>query len=97
MTALSRQFTGRVGTDLRIGTPPIEIKPTLSRKVQSEINLTKLGTAATAISLADSSITSEFSGGTGDPLPDELSSPTSVLIEITDCDATIALREVSHA
>lgn len=97
MTALSRQFTGKLGADLRVGTPPIESKPTLSRKVQSEINLTRLGRMDTAKSLADSSITSAFSGGTGDPLPDEVSSPISALIEITDCDATVALREVSQA
>jgi hypothetical protein len=98
MTALSRQFTGKVGADLRVGTPPIEGKPTLSLKVQSEINLTKLGgmETATANSLADSWIASAFSGGTGDPLSDELFSPISALIEITDCDATIALHEVSH-
>jgi hypothetical protein len=98
MTALSRQFTGKVGADLRVGTPPIEGKPTLSRKVQSEVNLTKLDRmeTATANSLANSSIASAFSGGTGDPLPDELFSPISALIEMTDCDAIIALREVSH-
>jgi hypothetical protein len=98
MTALSRQFTGKVGADLRVGTPPIEGKPMLSRKVQSEVNLTKLGRMETATvnSLANSSIASAFSGGTGDPLPDELFSPISALIEMTDCDAIIALREVSH-
>jgi hypothetical protein len=96
MTALSRQFTGREGADLRVGTPPLhESKPMLSRKVQSELNLNILGRIDTAKSIAHSSVASGFLGGARDPLPDEMSSPMSALVEMTvDCDATIALREV---
>jgi hypothetical protein len=43
MTTLSRQFTGKVGANLRVGARPIENKSTLSREVQSEINVTKIG------------------------------------------------------
>ncbi|KAH4221060.1 hypothetical protein HBI17_125340 [Parastagonospora nodorum] len=94
MTALSRHFTGRAGEDLRIGTPPDDINPMLSRKVQSEMNLAKLGHVDTASSVEHSSVISGFSG-TGDHLPDEMSSPISAMVEVAvDCDAIIALREL---
>jgi hypothetical protein len=98
MTALSRKFTGKASTDLHVGTPPNEGKnATLSRKVQSELNLSKLGLIDTAESIATSSMTSGFSGGTGDPLPDEMP-PLMVPVDRTvDYDAMIALREVGHA
>ena len=45
--------------DFAIGTPPEEdVKPGLSRKVQSELNLTKLARLDTASSATDSSFTS---------------------------------------
>jgi hypothetical protein len=94
MTALSRHFTGRAGADLRVGTPPDDTNPMLSRKVQSEMNLAKLGRVHTAASVEHSSVTSGFTGA-GDPLPDEMSSPISAMVEVAvDCDAIIALREV---
>jgi hypothetical protein len=98
MTALSRRFTRTASTDIRVGTPPDDWKkPTLSRKVQSELNLTKLSRMDTAESITKSSISSGFSGGAGDPLPDEIqSSPPAVGDMTMDCDAIIALREVRH-
>lgn len=94
MTALSRHFTGRAGADLRVGTPPDDLNPMLSRKVQSEMNLVKLRRIDTASSIEDSSVTSGFSGA-GDPLPDEMSSPISAMADVAvDCDAMVALREV---
>jgi hypothetical protein len=95
MAALSQQFTGRGDADLNVGTPPNKSIPTLSRKVQSELNLTKLGRVQSSKSIEHSSITSGFSGGCGDPLPDKMSSPIAAVIEMTvDCDAIIALCEV---
>jgi hypothetical protein len=99
MAALSRRFTRTASTDISVGTPPPDDwkKPTLSRKVQSELNLTRLSRMDTAESIAQSSISSGFSGGAGDPLPDEIPSPPPALADVAiDCDAIIALREVSH-
>jgi hypothetical protein len=98
MTALSRRFTRTASTDIRVGTPPDDWKkPTLSRKVQSELNLNKLSRMDTAESIAKSSISSGFSGGAGDPLPDEIPLPPTALADVAiDCDAIIALREVIH-
>ncbi|KAH7085572.1 hypothetical protein BKA63DRAFT_401670 [Paraphoma chrysanthemicola] len=94
MVALSRQFTGTVGADLRIGTPPSEDR-TLSRKIQSELNLAKLIRMDTTPSIANSYLTSGFSGGNGDPLPDELSASSTAMVEMTvECDAFLALREL---
>ncbi|KAF2025048.1 hypothetical protein EK21DRAFT_77318 [Setomelanomma holmii] len=94
MAALSRQFTGKASADLRVGTPPGEDK-TLSRKVQSELNLAKLSRMDTIPSVTDSSFTSGFSGGPGDPLPDELSTLSPERIATTiECDAFVALREL---
>ncbi|KAH7095224.1 hypothetical protein FB567DRAFT_23264 [Paraphoma chrysanthemicola] len=94
MVALSRQFTGTVGAELRIGTPPSEDR-TLSRKVQSELNLAKLIRMDTTPSIANSSLTSGFSGGIGDPLPDELSTSSPAMVEMTvECDAFLALHEL---
>jgi hypothetical protein len=96
MTAISRQFTGKTFVDLHVGTPPNDIgNTTLSRKVQSELNLTRLSRLNNEGSVANSSMTSGFSGGTGDPLPDEMSPPSIALGDMAvDCDAIIALREV---
>jgi hypothetical protein len=97
MTALSRRFTGKANTDLHVGTPPNKgNNATLSRRVQSEFNLSKLGLLNNAEYIANSLVTSGFSNDTGDPLPDE-TSPSMVAVDITvDCDAIIALREVSR-
>jgi hypothetical protein len=94
MTALSR-LLGRASTDLHVRTPPDQAqkKPTLSRKVQSELNLTQLNRVNTARSIANS-VGSAFSGGSGDLLPDEVPSSQNVSELSTDCDAIIALREV---
>jgi hypothetical protein len=93
---MSRQFTGRAGAELCIGTPPNESRSALlSRKVQSELNLAKLVRVRTntAESVATSN-TSGFSADSSDPLPDE-ATPSQALAEVTvDCDAINALREV---
>jgi hypothetical protein len=92
---MSRRFTGTTLTNLHVGTPPDDVShTTLSRKVQSELNLSRLTGLNTAESIANSSLTSEFSGGAGDALPDEMSPATSDMT--VDCDAIIALREVSQ-
>jgi hypothetical protein len=95
MTALSRRFTRAASADLRVGTPPDDCQKPLSRKVQSELDLMKFVRMNTAESVADSSITSGFSGGPGDPLPDEIPSSPPALAETTiDCDAIVVIREV---
>jgi hypothetical protein len=85
MTVLSSKFTGTTGGDVCVGTPPNRNRnPTLSRKVQSELNLSKLGHMVITV-------------GVGDPLPGERSSLPPAPVEMTvDCDVVIALREVSH-
>jgi hypothetical protein len=96
MAALSRHLTGRLSVDLlRVGTPSSErAMTTLSRKVQSEVILTKLARLDNAQSTADS-VTSGFSGS-GDPLPDEVPTPSDVFMEMTvDCDALVALQELA--
>jgi hypothetical protein len=98
MTVLSSKFTGTTGGDVCVGTPPNRNRnPTLSRKVQSELNLSKLGHMVITKPVAEFSLTSEFSVGVGDPLPGERSSLPPAPVEMTvDCDVVIALREVSH-
>jgi hypothetical protein len=94
MAALSRQFTGRANVEVHIGTPPREDrKMQLSRKVQSELNLTKLGRTETSQSVAGS-VTSGFSGSSGDPLPDEISTPSALTDTTVECEAFAALREL---
>ncbi|KAF1920304.1 hypothetical protein BDU57DRAFT_464605 [Ampelomyces quisqualis] len=95
MAALSRRFPGKADADLEIGTPPDkrDQTSTLTRKVQSELDLNRLGRRQSiTISTGRSSIASGFSDGSGDPLPDEISS--SRVIPKLDCDAFIALREL---
>jgi hypothetical protein len=80
--------------EVRVGTPSSEDgKMTLSRKVQSELNLTKLGRTETSQSVADSA-TSGFSGGSGDPLPDEISTSSAMADTTVECEAFAALREL---
>lgn len=96
MTALSRRL-GRASTDLLMRTPPDQAqkKSTLARKVQSELNLTQLNRIDIAQSITNS-IGSAFSGGSGDLLPDEVPSSQNLSELSIDCDAIIALREVSQ-
>ncbi|KAF2827665.1 hypothetical protein CC86DRAFT_349335 [Ophiobolus disseminans] len=93
MAALSRHFTTRAGSDLQVGTPPTDDRsPMLSRKVRSELDLSKLANRNVVQSFANSSLNSGFSG---DPLPDELSPPSPVPVELTaESDAFVALREL---
>jgi hypothetical protein len=90
--ALSKRFSDC--SELLIGTPPNSKKTTLSRKVQSELNLATLHKIRPAPSITDSAA-SVFTRGSGDALPDE----TSVLSQMdmqpaTECNAFIALREL---
>lgn len=69
-----------------------EKKITLSRKVQSELNLLRLGDPA-IISSVPRSVNSGFSDN-GDPLPDEVD-PLQVIVEPPiDIDAFVALKEL---
>ncbi|KAH7394172.1 hypothetical protein DE146DRAFT_616588 [Phaeosphaeria sp. MPI-PUGE-AT-0046c] len=97
MTALSRRLV-RASTDLHIKSPPDQSQKnsTLARKVQSELNLTRLDRVNTAQSVANSSVGSAFSGTNGDMLPDEVPSSQGLSELSVDCDAIIALREASR-
>ncbi|KAJ4300693.1 hypothetical protein N0V90_002781 [Kalmusia sp. IMI 367209] len=94
MVALSRHFSSTDNTDeFLVGTPPIrERNTTLSRKVQSELNLTSLANIST-INSVPRSVDSGFSGK-GDPLPDEVEHSSVILHPAVDCDAFIALQEL---
>ena len=70
---LSKQFSN--SSELLVGTPPDPQKTTLSRKVQSELNLATMRKTMTPPSIADS-VASVFSGGSGDVLPDETLVPS---------------------
>lgn len=94
MRALSRRL-GRASTDLHISAPALEDqkKQTLSRKIQSELNLAQLNRIEARQSVSNS-ISSGFSGGSGDFLPDEVL-PSQDFSDLSiDCDAIFALREV---
>ena len=97
MIVLSQQFGGTY-TEMPGDTPPISTptskRMTLSRKVQSELNLAALRKTRVSPSIA-SSVTSAFSGRSGDPLPDETDTPSQVPMEpAAECNALIALREL---
>ncbi|CAN9101487.1 unnamed protein product [Alternaria alternata] len=94
MIVLSTQFTND-GTKLIVGTPPeVNHNLTLSRKVQSELNLTAIHKTKPSRSFT-SSVTSRFSGGSGDPLPDEMAVLEHTGMEpATECEALVALREL---
>lgn len=67
---------------------------TLSRKVQSELNLASLTTVGDTQSIT-SSAASGFSESTGDPLPDEATMLNSTTMKTTiECEALVALREL---
>ncbi|RII10946.1 hypothetical protein CUC08_Gglean006947 [Alternaria sp. MG1] len=94
MIVLSTQFTND-GAKLIVGTPPeVNHNLTLSRKVQSELNLTAIHKTKPSRSFT-SSVTSGFSGGSGDPLPDEMAVLEHTGMEpATECEALVALREL---
>ncbi|KAF1843793.1 uncharacterized protein K460DRAFT_342364 [Cucurbitaria berberidis CBS 394.84] len=94
MTALSKQFTNNK-IDLAIGSLSNgNRRMTLSRKVQSELNLASMARMEASQSITNS-VNSRFSGSIGDPLPDEMAEPTLALIEsAVECDAFVALREL---
>ncbi|KAF2444230.1 hypothetical protein P171DRAFT_28826 [Karstenula rhodostoma CBS 690.94] len=94
MAMLSRRLENAQSTsDFIVGTPPTQDKKvTLSRKVQSELNLARLGDPAIDGSVPRS-VDSGFSGN-GDPLPDEVD-PLSVMVEpAIDLEAFVALKEL---
>ncbi|KAL7774489.1 hypothetical protein CFE70_005401 [Pyrenophora teres f. teres 0-1] len=72
--------------------PELNKMTTLSRKVQSELNLASIRKSRPSIT---SSIASCFSGGSGDPLPDEAGAPGQTHMDPSiECDALVALREL---
>ena len=76
-----------------MGAPPgMDKTMTLSRKVQSELNLASMRKGRPSFT---SSVTSGFSGGSGDALPDEAGAlgQTDMNPSI-ECDALVALREL---
>ncbi|CAE7175839.1 hypothetical protein HRS9139_03455 [Pyrenophora teres f. teres] len=79
--------------ELPVGAPPeLNKMTTLSRKVQSELNLASIRKSRPSIT---SSIASCFSGGSGDPLPDEAGAPGQTHMDPSiECDALVALREL---
>src|SRR5688500_14183696 len=92
MTALSTQFVNDMD-DLSVGTLPESIKNvTLSRKVQSELNLAAMQKTRPSWSFI-SSVASGFLGESGDPLPDEMTILEHPGMEpATECEALVALR-----
>ncbi|EDU45705.1 predicted protein [Pyrenophora tritici-repentis Pt-1C-BFP] len=75
--------------ELPVGAPSELNKTMLSRKVQSELNLTSMRNGMPSIT---SSVTSGFSGGSGDPLPDEAGAPDQTHMDPSiECDALVAL------
>ena len=76
-----------------MGTPPeLNKTMTLSRKVQSELNLASMRKGRPSIT---SSVASGFSGGSGDPLPDEVGALGQTSMDPSiECDALVALREL---
>ncbi|KAI4930490.1 uncharacterized protein J4E92_004322 [Alternaria infectoria] len=92
MAVLSTQFTNDM-EELPVGNPPQTTKNlTLSRKVQSELNLVAIQKTRPSRSFT-SSVASGFSGGSGDPLPDEMTILEHTGMEpATECEALIALR-----
>ncbi|KNG47658.1 hypothetical protein TW65_05727 [Stemphylium lycopersici] len=93
MAVLSKQFHNTM--ELQVGTPPdAKKKMTLSRKVQSELNLATMRKDRPSPSIT-SSVASAFSGGSGDSLPDEvLNVGHSRMQPTVECDALIALCEL---
>jgi len=92
MAVLSTQFTNDM-EELPVGNPPQTSKNlTLSRKVQSELNLVAIQKTRPSRSFT-SSVASGFSGGSGDPLPDEMAILEHTGMEpATECEALVALR-----
>lgn len=100
MALLSRRFEEvHVTSDFTVGTPPIQIRRIpLSRQVQSELDFARF----TEAGLADSIPRSVETNGTtessflerGDPLPDEVRLPPTIVEFTTELDAFIALQEL---
>lgn len=93
MIVLSRHLENEKSTSaFTVGTPPRqESNVTLSRKVQSELNLVLLGRPSNEHSVSRS-LESGFSGK-GDPLPDEIE-PPPVMESAVDFEAFVALQEL---
>ncbi|KAJ4365747.1 hypothetical protein N0V83_008367 [Neocucurbitaria cava] len=94
MAALSEQFT-RTSVNLPVGNPHHEDRRmSLSRKDQSELNLTTM--ASMEVSHFNThSIHSSFSESFGDSSSEDFTMPTPTLMESAiECDAFIALREL---
>lgn len=96
MAALSRRFSSIGSTEeLPIGTPPDgEPTITLTRKTQSELDLTKI-----ANMLASNSQPLSVDSGftiSGDPLPDEIDTPVVPTVDPgVECEAFVALQELA--
>lgn len=96
MTALSRQLeNSNLANDLPVGTPPIrDPVGTLSRKVKSELELSKFLANAPRPSDSSNSATSAFSTP-GDLLPDELEQYPDAVAGSGQGDPLLALRDIS--
>lgn len=94
MAMLSRRLENAQSTsEFVVGTPPTqEEKVTLSRKVQSELNLARFGNPDIDSSVPRS-VDSGFSGN-GDPLPDEVDLLPVTAEPAIDLEAYVALREL---
>ncbi|KAF1970409.1 hypothetical protein BU23DRAFT_212293 [Bimuria novae-zelandiae CBS 107.79] len=94
MAFLSRHFdNAQTESNFTVGTPPSQDKKaTLSRKVQSELDLVRLAKTGTNNSIPRS-LESGFSG-TGDPLPDEVERPPDMVETAVDLEAFVALQEL---
>ncbi|EUC39281.1 hypothetical protein COCCADRAFT_80617 [Bipolaris zeicola 26-R-13] len=92
MAVLSKRFSD--SSELLVGTPPDSEKTTLSRQVQSELDLTTVHKTRPPSSVTDSD-GSVFSGGSGDALSDETSIHHQTEMQpATECNAFVALREL---
>ncbi|OAF99555.1 uncharacterized protein CC84DRAFT_365135 [Paraphaeosphaeria sporulosa] len=94
MAMLSRRLENTQSTsDFIVGTPPIqERKVTLSRKLQSELDLARLADPGINGSVPRS-VDSGFSGN-GDPLPDEVDPQLTMVGPAIDLEAFVALKEL---
>ncbi|EMD96836.1 hypothetical protein COCHEDRAFT_1199676 [Bipolaris maydis C5] len=92
MAVLSKRFSD--SSELVVGTPPDSEKTTLSRQVQSELDLTTMHKTRLSSSVTDSA-GSVFSEGSGDALSDETSIHHQTDMQpATECNAFVALREL---
>ncbi|EUC49728.1 hypothetical protein COCMIDRAFT_32944 [Bipolaris oryzae ATCC 44560] len=91
MAVLSKRFSNT--SELLVGTPPDSEKTTLSRHVQSELDLSTMRKARPPSSVTGSD-SSDFSARSGDALSDETSIHQTEMQPATECNAFIALREL---